>query len=142
LYFSGLQQRGLYGIDYSLKENLTIKDFMHRKQIVVRKERVMVRDHVHSHHISVLHGEAALKDAHTVHVKSDKGEQEITGEIILIATGSSPHRPPEIPFDDERICDSDSILDLKFIPKAMVVVGGTWHPCHADRDAGPDRSLR
>ncbi len=124
LYFSGLQQRGLYGIDYSLKENLTIQDFMHRKQIVVRKERVMVREHVHSHHISVIHGEASLKDAHTVRVKSDRGEQEIPGEIILIATGSSPYRPPEIPFDDERICDSDSILDLKFIPKAMVVVGG------------------
>src|SRR5512147_2978682 len=84
LYFSGLQQRGLYGIDYSLKENLTIKDFMHRKQIVVRKERVMVRDHVHSHHISVINGEASLKDAHTVRVKSDKEEQEISGEMILI----------------------------------------------------------
>lgn len=124
LYFSGLQQRGLYGIDYSLRENLTMKDFMYRKRIVVRKERVMVRDHVHSHHISVIHGEASLKDAHTVQVNSPNSEQEISGEIILIATGSSPYRPPEIPFDDELICDSDSILDLKFIPKAMMVVGG------------------
>jgi NAD(P) transhydrogenase len=124
LYFSGLQQRGLYGIDYSLRDNLTMKDFMYRKRLVVRKERVMVREHVHSHDISVIHGEASFKDAHTVLIKSDKDEQEISGEIVLIATGSSPYRPPEIPFDDERICDSDSILDLKFIPKAMVVVGG------------------
>src|SRR5689334_87950 len=35
LYYSGLRQRGLYGIDYSLKENLTVKDFMYRKQTVV-----------------------------------------------------------------------------------------------------------
>jgi NAD(P) transhydrogenase len=35
LYFSGLGQRGLYGIDYSLKENLTVHDFMHHEREVV-----------------------------------------------------------------------------------------------------------
>ena len=35
LYFSGLRQRGLYGIDYSLKEGLTVADFMYRKQVVI-----------------------------------------------------------------------------------------------------------
>ncbi len=124
LYFSGLRQRGLYGIDYSLKENLTIKDFMYRERTVVKKERKMVADHVYGHDIAVIHGEASLKDAHMVQIKSSLGEKEVFGEIILIATGSSPHRPPEIPFDDELICDSDSILDLKFIPKTMAVVGG------------------
>lgn len=124
LYFSGLRQRGLYGIDYSLRENLTIKDFMYRERTVVKKERKMVAAHVQEHDISVIHGEASFKDTHTVHIKSSLGEKEIAGEVILIATGSSPHRPPEIPFDDELICDSDSILDLKFIPKAMAVVGG------------------
>src|SRR5437867_5463453 len=42
LYFSGLRQRGLYGIDYSLKENLSIRDFMHRERVVVEKEREMI----------------------------------------------------------------------------------------------------
>ena len=37
LYFSGLKQRGLYGIDYSLKENLTINDFMHHEREVVER---------------------------------------------------------------------------------------------------------
>ena len=39
LYFSGLQHRGLYGIDYSLREGLTVADFMHHKDAVVRAER-------------------------------------------------------------------------------------------------------
>jgi NAD(P) transhydrogenase len=124
LYFSGLRQRGLYGIDYSLKENLTIKDFMYRERTVVKKERRLVAAHIDEHNISLIHGEASLQDAHTVHVKSSLGEKEISGEAILIATGSSPHHPPEIPFDHELICDSDSILDLKRLPKSMVVVGG------------------
>jgi len=124
LYFSGLRQRGLYGIDYSLKDNLTVKDFMYRERIVVDKERELIAHHVQSHHISVIHGEASLKDRYTVHIKSSKSEQEITGEIILVATGSCPHHPPEIPFDGELIFDSDSILNMKQIPKTMVVVGG------------------
>jgi NAD(P) transhydrogenase len=57
-------------------------------------------------------------------IKSSKSEQEISGKFILIATGSSPHHPPEIPFDGELIFDSDTILEMKHIPKTMVVVGG------------------
>ena len=124
LYFSGLRQRGLYGIDYSLKEDLTIKDFMYRERTVRRKERKMIKEHVEHHEIELIHGEGSLKDAHTVHVKSSTGEKEIWGEFILIATGSSPHHPPEVPFDHELICDSDSILNLKRLPKTMAVVGG------------------
>jgi NAD(P) transhydrogenase len=124
LYFSGLRQRGLYGIDYSLKENLTVKDFMYRERRVVRKERKMITEHIDHHEIEMIHGEASLNDANTVRIKSSKGEQEISGKVILIATGSSPYHPPEIPFDHELICDSDSILNLKRLPKTMAVVGG------------------
>jgi NAD(P) transhydrogenase len=124
LYFSGLRQRGLYGIDYSLKENLTIKDFMYRERAVRRKERKMIAKHVDHHEITLIHGEGSLKDKHTVLIRSSKGEQKISGGVILIATGSSPHRPPEVPFDHELICDSDSILKMKRIPKTMAVAGG------------------
>jgi NAD(P) transhydrogenase len=124
LYFSGLQQRGLYGIDYSLKDNLTIKDFMYREQTVVEKEREMMAQHVRYEKIVLIQGEASLKDAHTVSIKTERGESEVEGEIILIATGSSPHHPPEIPFDGNLIFDSDTILFMKRIPKTMAVVGG------------------
>lgn len=124
LYYSGLRQRGLFGIDYSFKENLTVKDFMYRERMVVEEEREMIANHVESHHITVIQGEASLKDNHTVHIKSSETEQEIGGDIIMIATGSRPHHPPEIPFDGELIFDSDTILNMKQIPKTMAVVGG------------------
>src|ERR1051325_10437226 len=76
LYFSGLQQRGLYGIDYSLKENLTIKDFMYRERIVVGKEREMMAQQVRKEKISLIHGEASLKDEHTVKVKASAGDRK------------------------------------------------------------------
>src|ERR1700687_1077806 len=43
LYFSGLGQRGLYGIDYSLKEGLTVGAFMFREQAVVASERLIAQ---------------------------------------------------------------------------------------------------
>ncbi|MGE5374101.1 MAG: Si-specific NAD(P)(+) transhydrogenase [Bacteroidota bacterium] len=124
LYFSGLRQRGLFGIDYSLKDNLTVKDFMYRERIVVDKERGMIEQTVRHEKITIVHGEGSLEDAHTVRVRSAEAETEISGDVILIATGSSPHHPTEIPFDGELIFDSDTILNMQQIPKTMAVIGG------------------
>jgi NAD(P) transhydrogenase len=125
LYFSGLRQRGLYGIDYSLKEGLTVADFMRRKQTVIENEWGIIQRNIDRHHIELIWGEGWLRDAHTVHVVKHNGsEVDLTAEVILIATGSSPHRPPEVPFDHRLIYDSDSILHMQQIPKSMAVIGG------------------
>ncbi len=125
LYFSGLRQRGLYGIDYSLKESLTVGDFMYRKQIVVENEWQLIQRNLARHNIELVHGLATLRDEHTVCVRqADGATRELRTGIILIATGSSPFHPPEVPFDDRVIYDSDSILHMSHIPKNMVVVGG------------------
>ncbi len=125
LYFSGLKQRGLYGIDYSLREGLTIKSFTHRKDVLVGMEQEKIRLNLGAHGIDLIQGTASFEDAHTVAVKTPKNETvQLRGEAILIATGSRPHRPAEIPFDDEAIFDSDSILKMGRIPRSLAVVGG------------------
>ena len=124
LYYSGLQQRGLYGIDYSLKDNMSVADFMHREKMVVENERHIIQNNIQRHGITLLHGEASFKDAHTVCVSTADGETDISGDFILIATGSSPYHPPDIPFDGNMIYDSDTILHMDHIPKTMAVVGG------------------
>jgi NAD(P) transhydrogenase len=125
LYFSGLKQRGLYGIDYSLREGLTVQSFTHRKDVLVAAEREKIRANLAAHGIEMVAGMASFEDAHTVAVTSAAGAvEQLRGEAILIATGSKPHRPAEIPFDDEVIFDSDSILKMGRIPRSLVVVGG------------------
>ncbi|HXX20919.1 MAG TPA: Si-specific NAD(P)(+) transhydrogenase, partial [Candidatus Acidoferrum sp.] len=124
LYFSGLKQRGLYGVDYSLKEGLTVQNFMHRKNVLVEAEHGKIRQNIADHHIDLIGGTASFEDAKTVSVKTLKGARSLCGEVILIATGSYPHRPPEIPFDDKAIFDSDSILRMDRIPRSLAVVGG------------------
>jgi NAD(P) transhydrogenase len=125
LYYSGLRQRGLYGIDYSLRDGLTVEEFMFRKQTVVENEWAIIGRNLNRHHIEVVWGDGSLKDEHTVHVKKHNGDDvDMTAEIILIATGSSPFRPPDVPFDHKMIFDSDSILQMERIPKTLAVIGG------------------
>jgi NAD(P) transhydrogenase len=120
LYFSGLGQRGLYGIDYSLKENLTVHDFMHHEREVVEMERKRILKNLDLHKIEYIQGQAAFEDARTVSV----GGRKLKGEIILISTGSKPNRPAEISFDDVHTFDSDTFLQMDRIPKTLAVIGG------------------
>jgi NAD(P) transhydrogenase len=124
LYFSGLKQRGLYGIDYSLKENLTVHDFMHHEREVVEMERRRILKNLELHKIEYLCGQASFEDAHTVVVSGGASPIRLRGEVILIATGSKPHRPPEIAFDDVHTFDSDTFLQMERIPKSLAVIGG------------------
>ena len=120
LYFSGLGQRGLYGIDYSLKENLTVHDFMHHEREVVEMERRRILKNLELHKIEYIQGQASFDDAHTVAI----GSRKLTGQIILISTGSKPNRPAEISFDDVHTFDSDTFLQMDRIPKSLAVIGG------------------
>jgi len=124
LYFSGLGQRGLYGIDYSLKDNLTVHDFMHHEREVVEMERQRILKNLALHKIEYVQGEASFEDAHTIAVKQGSATRKLRGEVVLIATGSKPHRPAEIAFDDVHTFDSDTFLQLNRIPKSLAVIGG------------------
>jgi len=124
LYFSGLKQRGLYGIDYSLKDNLTIGDFMHHEREVVERERERILKNLALHHIELVRGRASFEDAHTVSVSGPDGIRRLHGDVILISTGSKPHRPAEIAFDDVRVFDSDTFLQMDHIPQSLAVIGG------------------
>jgi NAD(P) transhydrogenase len=124
LYFSGLKQRGLYGIDYSLKENLTVHDFMHHERAVVEMERTRILKNLELHKIQLLQGQASFEDAHSVIVSGPAGNRTLRAEVILLATGSKPHRPAEIAFDDIHTFDSDTFLQMERIPKSLAVIGG------------------
>lgn len=124
LYFSGLRQRGLYGIDYSLKENLTVHDFMHHEREVVEMERRRILKNLALHKIEYVQGQAMFEDAHTISVSGEGKTRKLRGEVMLIATGSKPHRPAEISFDDVHTFDSDTFLQMARIPKSLAVIGG------------------
>lgn len=124
LYFSGLRQRGLYGIDYSIKQDITVPDFMYRKQEVVRSLRGLIAANLELHRIELLRGAARFLDPHTLRVE-DAGvpARDVAAPVILIATGSYPNWPDGAPQDAARLYDSDTVLEMDRIPRSLAVVG-------------------
>src|SRR5262249_43175044 len=77
-----------------------------------------------SHHVELVRGQGAFEDAHIIAVSGGDGTRRLRGEIVLICTGSKPHRPPEIAFDDVHVFDSDTFLQMDRIPQSLAVIGG------------------
>lgn len=125
LYLTGMNQRELYGASYRVKDRITPADLLARTQHVIGKEIDVVRNQLMRNRIDLLIGHGRFLDPHTI-VVEDPGRREmttVTGEYVVIATGTRPARPSGVEFDEERVLDSDGILDLKSLPASMVVVG-------------------
>ncbi|MET8757441.1 Si-specific NAD(P)(+) transhydrogenase [Lentzea sp. NPDC004782] len=125
LYLTGMSQRELYGASYRVKQDITISDLMARTQHVIGREVQVVRAQLHRNGIDLLNGFGRFVDPHTVAVEgSHRGDRTtISGEHIVIATGTTPARPSVVDFDEERILDSDEVFALTEIPSSLVVVG-------------------
>ncbi len=125
LYFSGLKQRGFYGVDYHVKADITLPEFMFRERMVVEAQWVQIAENLDKHGIVGLQGTARFVAPGLVEVRRyGEAPRRIHAQTVLIATGSRPHRPAQIPFDDEVIVDVDTILQLSRIPPRLVVVAG------------------
>jgi NAD(P) transhydrogenase len=125
LYFSGLRQRGMYGVDLRVKHDITISDFMYRERAVVEATWQLIDENFKRHNITVIQGDARFIGMNAVEVKRFGEEpRTITGEALLVATGSSPQQPTGVAVDGTVIVDSDSLLTLQKIPARMIVIGG------------------
>jgi len=124
LALSGIRARHLHGVDLSLKRQATVQDFLHHERMVKDSERTRVKNNMLHHKADIFRGIGSFADKQTIKVEAhDNTTQLLKSDIILITTGSSPRSPDNFPKDD-RIYDSDSILQIKSIPANMVVAGG------------------
>jgi NAD(P) transhydrogenase len=125
VYLTGMSQRELYGASYRVKDKITPADLLSRTQHVIGKEVDVVRSQLMRNRVELYTGHGRFADEHTIVVEDiQRGDQTtISGRYVVIATGTKPARPPGVEFDEERVLDSDGILDLKALPTSMVVVG-------------------
>jgi NAD(P) transhydrogenase len=125
VYLTGMNQRELYGTSYRVKDKITTEDLHVRTAHVITKEVDVVRAQLMRNKIDLFTGHGRFLDPHTVVVDNDRDAERttVTGDHIVIATGTKPARPDGIEFDDERVLDSDGILGLKKVPSSMIVIG-------------------
>jgi NAD(P) transhydrogenase len=125
LFLSGYRNRDLSGLNVSLKHEVTIRDFMLHEHAVTARERLRIHENLVRHRVEFVEGTATFADPHTVAVTRASGStRHLRGDVILIAVGSIPHRPPIYRFEDPRIYDSDEILTIQQMPPSMLVIGG------------------
>lgn len=119
LLLSGYRQRQVPGIELTLKRDPSVADFMAHKEAVCAAERARIASNLARHGVTLVSGPATFEDPNTVRV----GERLLRGDVILIATGTVPHRPPGIPFQAPHVDDSDEILALDRLPRSLIVAG-------------------
>jgi NAD(P) transhydrogenase len=124
LALSGWRSRRLFGVDLSLRREATVSDLMRHKDAVTSAGRQLVESRMRDLGVERFHGAASFIDPHTIRVvRRDGGETLLRAEKVLIATGSAPWHPQEFPFENDRVHDSDELLNLKALPKRLIVVG-------------------
>ncbi|MBI1911361.1 MAG: Si-specific NAD(P)(+) transhydrogenase [Deltaproteobacteria bacterium] len=124
LFFSGFKQRAIFG-QFTLGRDIKLSELMHRKSEVIRNQMEVIIDQFNRNNVEIIYGEASFLDKNRLLVRGAAGaSEELYGEVILIATGTRPARPADVPFDSEHIHDSDSILTLDKIPANLTIVGG------------------
>ena len=124
MFLSGFRQRNLYGASYRVKKDITFEDLAQRCDHVVKAEQEIIQNQLIRNSVEFIVGMASLLDPHRILIKQESEANEHTADYIVIAVGTEPSRPADIPFDGETIIDSDGLLSLKRLPRSMTIVGG------------------
>jgi NAD(P) transhydrogenase len=124
MHLSGYNYQNIYGVNYRVKEKITMADLSFRVQHVIKTEIDVVQAQLSRNGIDVITGVASFLDAHHVRAVNTRGQSDFEGEIIVIATGTKPASSPKVPFNNRTIINSDQILEMPEVPRTLIVVGG------------------
>jgi NAD(P) transhydrogenase len=124
MHLSGYQYQSIYGMNYRLKEKITMSDLSFRVQHVIKTEVDVTQAQLSRNNIEVLFGTASFTSPNTIKVTNSKGVSEFEAPFIIIATGTRPAVSAKVPLNNTTIINSDQIMQMPDIPKSMIVVGG------------------
>lgn len=112
-----------HGIEINAPK-VNLEQMIGRKKSVVDQTCDGISFLMKKNNIDVHQGVGSFVDKNTVSIKGEAGETQITGDKIIIATGSKPVELPFAKFDKERIISSTEALKLSEVPKHLIVIGG------------------
>jgi dihydrolipoamide dehydrogenase len=123
-YYNAVNHFTEHGIDIA-KPKVNFKQMIERKASVVKQTCDGIDYLMKKNKIDVHHGFGSFVDKNTIKITPDKGDAtQITTDKVIIATGSKPSSLPFAKIDKKRIITSTEALELKEIPKHLIVIGG------------------
>ena len=130
VYLRGIRTRCGDAFPIQVPEHIQVASLMTRMDGVMRGHEHFIAKQLQRNAIDQWHGRARFLSPSEVEVSAIRGTKRVAfGRQIVIATGSRPRTPLEIPIDHEHILDSDSILSLIYLPKSLTVLGAGVIAC-------------
>ena len=124
LNLTGWRERGFYGRAYRVKKDISVKDLLARLHMTLDHEVDVLEHQFARNTVTHARGSAVFVDSHRVSVTNDDGEVRVfEGDKFLVAVGTRPHRPKNVPFDGHHVIDSDEIIELERLPRSLTVIG-------------------
>ncbi|HWZ12445.1 MAG TPA: Si-specific NAD(P)(+) transhydrogenase [Acidobacteriaceae bacterium] len=124
LHLSGYNYKSVYGMNYRVKEKITMSDLAFRVQHVIKTEIDVTAAQLSRNNIEMLTGIGSFLDPTHINVTNSRGTNTYEAENVMIATGTRPATSPNVPINGTTIINSDQILNMGDLPKSMIVVGG------------------
>ncbi|MDA1256553.1 MAG: Si-specific NAD(P)(+) transhydrogenase [Chloroflexi bacterium] len=123
MYLTGFRERGLYGVSYSVKNDITLQDLTYRLDHVLKREIAVMESQLARNGVEVMLGRAAFSGDHTLVVDRGHEKIDVRAENVILTPGSRPAQSEHVPVDGDRIFDTDQILSLRDIPRRMTIIG-------------------
>jgi NAD(P) transhydrogenase len=124
LHLSGYNYRSIYGMNYRVKEKITMSDLAFRVQHVIKTEIDVTEAQLSRNGVDVITGAASFVDATHVRIDGLNGSVVHDADKIVIAVGTRPADSAKVPINGRTIINSDQVMELATLPKTLIVVGG------------------
>ncbi len=111
-------------MDVKMPEHTQIESLMTRKEEVILSHESYMGAQLSRNGIEQAQGVARFLSANELEISDISGaKRRVSASFFVVATGSSPRTPDDVPIDHEHILDSDSILSVSYLPQSMTVLG-------------------
>ena len=124
LHLSGYNYRSIYGMNYRVKERITMADLAFRVQHVIKTEVEVTEAQLSRNGVDVLYGVGSFDDPTHIRVDGEGSSTVYETKTAIIAVGTKPAFSPKVPINGRNIVNSDQVLNLPTLPKTIIVVGG------------------
>ena len=124
LHLSGHRYQGIYGLNYRVKDGISMGDVTYRVHHVIKHEIEVTQAQLNRNGVDVFYGTASFISPKQVRVINSRGQSEYEAGHIVICVGTRPAESTTVPTNNRNIFNSDQIFSMNSLPRKLIVVGG------------------
>jgi NAD(P) transhydrogenase len=124
IHFSGFHYQAIYGMNYRVKEKVSMADLSYRVHYVIKTEIDVTQSQLSRNNVEVVTGQASFVDPTHIDVTNSRGTSRIEAPFIIVAVGTKPAASNKVPINGRNVIDSDQVLTMGDMPRTLIVVGG------------------